>query len=117
MVAVSVLCAPTSKEAQYLAGSSALTALQRRTGAIGLLPSPEEAAAYPFSDEERAFIDESLSSHIIGDPSTVRQGLLELAERTNADELMLSTRTHTYEAREQSLRLIAESWGLDSPAQ
>ncbi len=112
MVAVSVLCAPTASEAQYLAGSSALTALQRRTGAIGLLPSPDEAAAYPFSDEERAFVDESLASHVVGDPATVKRGLVELVDRTHADELMLSTRTHAYEAREQSYRLIAESWGL-----
>jgi luciferase family oxidoreductase group 1 len=115
MVAVSVLCAPTTTEAQYLAGSSALTALQRRTGAIGLLPSPDEAAAYPFSDEERAFIDESLASHVIGDPPTVHRGLVELADRTQADELILSTRAHAYESREQSLRLIAESWGLVPP--
>ena len=112
MVAVSVLCAPTASEAQYLAGSSALTALQRRAGAIGLLPSPDEAAAYPFSDEERAFVDESLASHVVGDPATVKRGLVELVDRTHADEFMLSTRTHAYEAREQSYRLIAESWGL-----
>jgi luciferase family oxidoreductase group 1 len=115
IVAVSVLCAPTPEEAQYLAGSSALTALQRRSGTIGLLPSPEEAAVYPFNDEERGFIEESLASHVIGDPPTVRQGLVELAERTNADELMLSTRTHAYEVRARSFRLIAESWGLTVP--
>jgi luciferase family oxidoreductase group 1 len=112
MVAVSVLCAPTSEEAQYLAGSSALSVLQRRTGAIGLLPSPEDAANYAFREEERVLVDESLASHVIGDPATVRQGLIDLVERTRAHELMLSTRTHAYEARVQSLRLIAESWGL-----
>ncbi|MGC2168907.1 MAG: LLM class flavin-dependent oxidoreductase [Acidimicrobiales bacterium] len=117
MVAVSVLCAPTIEEAQHLAGSSALTALQRRSGTIGLLPSPEEAAAYTFNDEERAFVDESLASHVIGDPATVRRGLIDLTERTNADELMLSTRTHAYEVRVQSFQLIAESWGLASPTQ
>ncbi|HTT59322.1 MAG TPA: LLM class flavin-dependent oxidoreductase [Acidimicrobiales bacterium] len=115
MVAVSVLCAPTGDEAQFLAGTSALTALQRRSGAIGLLPSPEEAAAYPFSDEERLFVNESLASHVIGDPATVRRGLVELAKRTNADELMLSTRTHDYEARARSFQLIAECWGLTPP--
>ncbi|MGC2484733.1 MAG: LLM class flavin-dependent oxidoreductase [Acidimicrobiales bacterium] len=112
MVAVSVLCAPTSEEARHLAGSSALSVLQRRAGAVGLLPSPEEAAAYPWSDDDKAIVAEALASHVIGDPETVRRGLVELIERTNADELMLSTRTHSYEARLESLRLIAESWGI-----
>src|SRR5271155_4896915 len=44
MVATSVLCAPTLEEARYLSGSTALSILQRRTGNVGLLPSPEEAA-------------------------------------------------------------------------
>jgi luciferase family oxidoreductase group 1 len=112
MIAVSVLCAPTAEEARFLAGSTALSVLQRRTGKIGLLPSPEEAAAHQFSDEETEVVDQALATHVIGDPETVRQGLLELQERTRADELMLSSRTHSYETRERSLRLIAESWGL-----
>ena len=112
MVAVTVLCAPTTEQAKYLAGSSALSVLQRRTGTMGLLPSPEEAAAYHFSDEETEIVNQALATHVIGDPDTVRQGLVALQERTRADELMLSTRTHSYETRERSLRLIAESWGL-----
>jgi luciferase family oxidoreductase group 1 len=113
MVAVSVLCAPTTEEARYLAGSSALSILQRRTGQVGLLPSPDEAAAYPFNDDEQEIVDQALATHVIGDPPTVRQGLLELQRRTDADELMLSTRTHDYDARATSLRLVAESWGLE----
>jgi luciferase family oxidoreductase group 1 len=112
MVAVSVLCAPTEEEARYLAGSSALSVLQRRRGVMGLMPSPDEAAAYPFSDEETQVVDEALATHVIGDPDAVRKGLIQLQERTSADELMLSTRTHSYHARETSLRLVAESWGL-----
>jgi alkanesulfonate monooxygenase SsuD/methylene tetrahydromethanopterin reductase-like flavin-dependent oxidoreductase (luciferase family) len=50
---------------------------------------------------------------VIGDPATVLEGLRALLERTGADELMLSTRTHSYEARRRSFELIAESWGLN----
>lgn len=86
MVAVSVLCAPTTEEAQYLAGSSALTVLQRRSGTLGLLPSAEEAAEYEFTDEERAFVEHTLSSHVIGSPEDVVKGLRDLQERTQADD-------------------------------
>src|SRR5665213_2534751 len=46
MVAVSVLCAPTTDEAQWLSRSTALSILQRRSGDVGLLMSPEEADVY-----------------------------------------------------------------------
>ena len=112
MVAVSVICAPTTGEAKWLAGSTAFGILQRRTGRVGLLPSPEEADVYPYTPEEIAVIEEAIASHIIGDPTTVHEGLVALQQRTNADELMISTRTHAYEARARSFALIAESWGL-----
>jgi hypothetical protein len=36
-----------------------------------------------------------------------------LENRTQADELMLSTRTHSFEVRERSFTLIADAWGLE----
>jgi len=114
MVAVSVICAPTVGEARWLAGSTALSILQRRTGHVGLLPSPEEADVYPFTSEDVAMIEDAIASHVIGDPKIVHEGLVQLQERTNADELMISTRTHSYEARARSFALIAESWELDA---
>jgi luciferase family oxidoreductase group 1 len=112
MVAVSVLCAATDEEARWLSGSTALSVLQRRTGKMGLLPSPEEAENYAFTSAETEIIDETLTSHVIGDPATVLEGLQKLQVRTEADEFMLSMRTHSYEARVQSFTLVARSWGL-----
>jgi luciferase family oxidoreductase group 1 len=117
MVAVSVLCAPSDDEARWLAGSSALSILQRSAGRPGPLPSPEEASAHAYAPAERALIEETMASHVIGDPATVVAGLTELAERTRADELMTSTRLHGYEARARSLRLVGEAWGLHTGAQ
>ena len=112
MVAVSVLCAPTADEAQWLAGSTALNMLQRRSGDVGLLLSPEEAEAYPLTLAERTMVDGALATHVIGDPQAVREGLDLLQRRTQADELMLSTRTHSHQARVRSFTLVAQSWGL-----
>ncbi len=112
MVAVTVLCAPTEQEARWLAGSSALGVLQLRTGRLGPLPTPEEAAAYHFSEGERALVEQTLATHVIGDPETVRTGLVALTRRTEADELMISTRVHSYQDRLRSLELVA-ALGLD----
>jgi luciferase family oxidoreductase group 1 len=115
MVAVSVICAPTDDEARWLAGSSALSTLQLRTGRLGLLPSPEEAEAHQFSAGELAIVEEAMASHLIGGPELVHEGLDQLLRRTGADEIMLSTRAHSYEARVRSLTLVAEGWDMAAP--
>jgi len=114
MVAASVLCADTDEEARWLSGPSALTLLQLRTGRLGPVVSPEEAAAYPWTAEERALVEAATAEHAIGDPDTVRRRLTDLVERTGADELMVSTRAHSFDVRARSLALVAELW--DVPA-
>ena len=116
MVAASVLCADSDEEARWLAGPSALTMLQLRTGTLGPVVSPEEAGAYPYTDRERAVVAEATADHAIGDPDTVHRRLSALVERTGADELMLSTRAHSFEARARSLTLVAERWGTAAAA-
>jgi luciferase family oxidoreductase group 1 len=110
MVAASVLCADTDEEARRLALSGALNIVQRSTGRMGPLPSIEEAAAYPFSETEQALADNALSTHVIGDPDLVHAGLSALVGRVDADEVMISTRTHSYEARKRSYELVAHRW-------
>ena len=110
MVAVSVLCAPSTEEARWLAGPAALTILQLRTGRLGPIVTPEEAAAYRFTARERELVEATMSTHVIGDPAEVHRGLIDLQSRTGADELMLSTRGHSFESRAQSLSLVAERW-------
>jgi luciferase family oxidoreductase group 1 len=110
MVGVAVICAPTEAEARRLSGSSALSVLQLHTGRLGPLPSPEEAAAYPFSPAEQAHVDRVMSTHVIGDPDRVVAGLADLQARTSADELIVSTRLHDFEDRARSLSLVAAAW-------
>ena len=116
MVAASALCADSDDEARYLAGPSALAMLHLRTGRPSPVVSPEEAAAYPYTDQERALMESMTADHVVGDPSTVQRGLAALVERTGADELMLSTRAHDLDTRSRSLELVAERWGLEALA-
>jgi alkanesulfonate monooxygenase SsuD/methylene tetrahydromethanopterin reductase-like flavin-dependent oxidoreductase (luciferase family) len=80
------------------------------------LMSPEEASAVAFTPVEAALASEAMSTHIIGDVETVADGLHALQERTGANELMISTRVHSQEARVRSLSLVATSWGLHDDA-
>ena len=74
MVAAGVVCADTDERARFLAGASALSFLRLRTGRPGRVPTPEEAAAHPYSDLERAFIADRQATQHIGAPDTVLAG-------------------------------------------
>lgn len=110
MVAVAVVCAPTTDEARWAAGPSGLSALQLRTNRLGPLPSPETAAAYRYTDAERELVASVTATHVVGDPATVRSGLAQLAGRTGADELMVTTRVHGQADRLRSFELVAGAW-------
>ncbi len=115
MVAVAVVCAPSEEEARWVAGPALLSALQLRTNRFGPLPSPEAAAAYRYTPEERAVVEEVAATYVVGDPAAVRAGLDDLAARTGADELMVTTRVHGYADRLRSFELVAGAWGLKPP--
>jgi luciferase family oxidoreductase group 1 len=118
MVAVSAICADTDERAQWLAGPAALSFLQLRAGAPQPLASPEDAAAYPYTESDRAFARQRTDGQAIGSPETVRRELAGLLARTGADELMLTTMVYDIEDRIRSFELIAEkvAGGLRKPA-
>jgi luciferase family oxidoreductase group 1 len=107
MLGVNVMCAPTAEEARALAAPSALAIVRLRQGRPSVYPTPEEAAEYQFTPMEREIVRGWTKHHIVGDPATVKAGLDELAARTGADELMLSTVAHAPAHRIRSLELVA----------
>jgi alkanesulfonate monooxygenase SsuD/methylene tetrahydromethanopterin reductase-like flavin-dependent oxidoreductase (luciferase family) len=71
------------------------------------MPSPEEAAAYPYSELERAFIEDRLATQIVGSPETVRRGVTDLLDATKADELMITTMVYDPADRRYSFERVA----------
>jgi len=114
LLTTSAVCAETDEEAEYLAESLSLMILRLRSGKPGLLPSPEEALAYPYQDFEREFINSYRSLYFVGSPAKVKQGLLDLVEQTGADEVMLTTNIHDHSKRIRSYELLAEAFGLQA---
>jgi luciferase family oxidoreductase group 1 len=111
MVAVAVVCADTDARARWLHGSSRLSTLRLRSGTPGPLPSPEEAAEYPYSADERLRVEAFTGDHVVGDPEGVRRGLDALLERTGADELMVTTNVYDHRDRLRSFELVAQVAG------
>jgi luciferase family oxidoreductase group 1 len=111
MVAASVICAETDEQARYLAGPGALAFLKLRSGRPGRMPTPEDAAAYPYTPLERQMIEERMASQIIGSPDTVERGIEKLLAETEADELMIVSMVHGAKDRLRSYELVAKLTG------
>ncbi|OZM74209.1 alkanal monooxygenase [Amycolatopsis antarctica] len=107
MLGVAVVCAETDEEALYLAGPSALTFLSLRHGRPIPLPSPQDAADYPYTEMDRQFVADRMESSIVGSPETVHKGFESLLADTGADELMVTTMVHGHADRVRSYELVA----------
>ncbi|MFE3032243.1 MsnO8 family LLM class oxidoreductase [Streptomyces canus] len=73
-------------------------------------PTPEEARAHPWTDEDRALVQDRLDTQFVGSPSQVADQLEQLQEATGADELLVTTITHDHTDRVRSYELLAEEW-------
>lgn len=112
LIGVAALAAEDEREARRQVLTGALSMLRLRTGRPGLVPTPEEAEAYPFSPMEREFADSWLGNIVHGTPDAVRAGLDALQRRTGADELMITANAHGGDVRLRSYELIADAYGL-----
>ncbi|MGE5596626.1 MAG: LLM class flavin-dependent oxidoreductase [Hyphomicrobiales bacterium] len=113
-VGVSVTCAETDEEAEWLAWSRwAARIAAGRSGRRGIL-SPEEAMALDYSEAELDYIAYQRRTSIWGSPGHVRDRLEELARTYSAEELVVVTITHSFAARKRSYELLAKEFGLDA---
>jgi len=112
MLCVSVVCAPTDEEAQYLSRSQAVSWALFTSGEQRKLMSPEEAHARVLTPQQQAVIDHQSSLWIVGSPETVRDVIAEKAEASAADEVMITTTIHSYAQRRRSYKLVAEAFDV-----
>ena len=112
VVTANVLTADTQAEADWHAGPSRLTMLTRRTGRFMPLPSPAAAAAHP----DMAEANRMPSTRIVGDVESVVSRLDELAAKTGASELMVTSVAFDLSARLRSLELLGGAWRRDAAA-
>jgi alkanesulfonate monooxygenase SsuD/methylene tetrahydromethanopterin reductase-like flavin-dependent oxidoreductase (luciferase family) len=78
------------------------------------LPSPEEAAAYPYSEAETLRIERMRSRALYGTPAVVGDKLRALAAEHGVEEIAILTTLHDPEARRRSYTLLAEEFGLQT---
>jgi alkanesulfonate monooxygenase SsuD/methylene tetrahydromethanopterin reductase-like flavin-dependent oxidoreductase (luciferase family) len=111
LVSADVVVAPDTATARHLAGPYAAWVRSIRTGRGAIpFPTPAEAAALPWSDEDRALVQDRLDTQFVGDPATVAERLATLQRVTGADELLVTTITHDHGDRVRSFELLAREW-------
>jgi len=116
ILAVAAIVADTDAEAERLALPFDLNRLRRDRGEYLPLASYEEAAAYPYTDNDRARIARNRTRLFVGSPVTVMQQLQPLLDSSQADELMVITAVYDHEARKKSYSLLAEAFQLQKAA-
>ena len=113
-IAVQVLCAESEEEARRLAASRNLVRLRIVLGRRGGVPSVEEALAYPYTPQERAFIAQHNRTTVDGDPQQVKSKLEAIAAQYQTTDLSIVTICYDFAARVRSYELVAEACGIRS---
>ncbi|MFI6234755.1 LLM class flavin-dependent oxidoreductase [Micromonospora sp. NPDC050784] len=73
-------------------------------------PSPEQAVALPWTDDDRELVADRVDTQFVGSPATVAERLRTLRDVTAADELLVTTITHAHVDRVSSYELLAKEW-------
>jgi alkanesulfonate monooxygenase SsuD/methylene tetrahydromethanopterin reductase-like flavin-dependent oxidoreductase (luciferase family) len=111
MVSADVVVADDDETARHLASPYGLWVRSVRTGDGAIpYPSPAEAAAHEWTDEDRELVADRVETQFAGSPSTVAERLDTLRRVTGADELLVTTMTHDHADRVRSFELLAKEW-------
>ncbi|MEU5278261.1 LLM class flavin-dependent oxidoreductase [Streptomyces asoensis] len=110
-VSADVVVAEDDDRAHALAAGYGLWVRGIRTaeGAVPY-PTPEEARAHVWTDEDRALVQDRIDTRFVGSPARVADLLEQLQEATGADELLVTTITHGHADRVRSYELLAREW-------
>lgn len=110
MVGVNVIAADTDEKANYIATSLQQQFLHLRRGQPTKLKAPIENVEAHFSEFELQAIKQTLdpTTTIIGSKETVKQGLEHFLEKTEADEMIISSQIYHLENRLRSFEIISE---------
>ncbi|WP_030767600.1 LLM class flavin-dependent oxidoreductase [Streptomyces sp. NRRL F-2664] len=113
IVSGTVAVAETAEEARRILLPEAWSLAYSRTrGSFPPLRPADEVEALEMTEKERELYEAALSGHIHGTEDRVAADLAEIAERTGADELLVTTSTYDRTALLDSCTRLARIAGL-----
>jgi luciferase family oxidoreductase group 1 len=115
-ICVWALAGTTETVAQHHFTSRAIWRVARDRNMLAPLPSPEAAAEFALSDQERAKVAEMRKTAMVGAPEQVKKRIDALAESLQVQEVAVVTWAHDPEARRASYTLLARQYRLKKAA-
>ena len=110
-VSADVVVAEDEDTARELATGYGLWVRSIRSGEGAIrFPTPDEARAHVWSDEDRTLVQDRVETQFTGTAQQVADQLETLRDATGADEIVVTTITHGHADRVASYRLLAEEW-------
>ena len=111
-ICVWALAAATEQEAQRQLMTREHWRVRFEQGLLGPLVSPDEAAAYPFSQAESARIAQLRSNALVGTGPQVAARIGALAERLALEHIVVNTWAFDPQTRQDSYTLLAQACHL-----
>jgi luciferase family oxidoreductase group 1 len=109
MLGFNVFAAETDEEGQWLATSLQQAFVNLRTGRPAKLKPPVPGYLDSLPAPARAMLDDALSCSAIGSRATVQRQLEAFIEKTQADELMITSQIFDHGARLRSYQITREA--------
>ncbi|MFF2026340.1 LLM class flavin-dependent oxidoreductase [Streptomyces sp. NPDC058171] len=109
VVAANAVVADTDEEAVRIFSTMQQKFLTHFRGGMQFLPPVDDIDAV-WAPQEARTVNAMLAESFTGAPDTVRRGLEDLVDRTDADELMVVSEAWDFDARLRSYQLLAETW-------
>ena len=116
IVCAAIVVGEDDEDAARLALPGGVSMLRLRQGRPAPLPSVEQAEQIVagLSGAELAVVEDAMARAIVGGPRTVHSQLLDLAERTQTDELMVTSHVADPARRMRGLQHVAASFELEA---
>jgi luciferase family oxidoreductase group 1 len=108
MLGVNVVAASSDAEARRLFTTQQQSFINLRRGRPGLIPPPIDDIESYWTPTEKFGVAQALACAVIGDATTVQQGIEAFVARHRPDELMVTANVFDHEARCRSFELVAE---------
>ena len=109
MAGFNVFAADTHDQAEFLASSQQQSFIALRTGTPGLMKPPVANYRASLPPSHAAMLDNVLSCSAIGTRDEVARGIAAFVQRTQVDEVMLTSAIYDHDARKHSLTLTADA--------
>jgi luciferase family oxidoreductase group 1 len=108
MLGVNVVAAGSDAEARRLFTTQQQSFINLRRGRPGLIPPPIDDIESYWTPTEKFGVEHALACAVIGDATTVQQGIEAFVARHRPDELMVTANVFDHETRCRSFEIVAE---------